>query len=64
MGQGKGGRGDKRIKVWWSKEVHFLAHSGCVVQEPAAADYLLLVGGNDINKPATPESPRLKLTMR
>lgn len=54
MGQGKGGRGDKRIKVWWSQEVHFLAHSGCVVQELAAANYLLLMGGNDINKPATP----------
>lgn len=31
-------------------KMHFLAQLGCVVQELAEVDYLLVMGGNDISQ--------------
>ena len=36
------------------RKVHFLTYSGYIVQELAEADYLIVMGGNDVSKPAIP----------
>lgn len=46
---GKVGRGTNHEGC---HKVHFRAHLGCVVRELAAVDYLLVMGGNDVSKPA------------